>query len=81
MERYIKGCAVQYPDDTRCTEWAILSAGLKRLARQISQHDAWIAVAALHLNVPLVTHNAAHFRGILGLTLLTEPDPPALRRP
>jgi predicted nucleic acid-binding protein len=36
--------------------------------------DAWIAATALYLNAPLVTHNAAHFRDVPGLHVITEPD-------
>ena len=34
--------------------------------------DAWIAATALHLDVPLVTHNKNDFLGVDGLTLITE---------
>ena len=33
--------------------------------------DAWIAAAALQLNVPLVTHNAGDYRAGDKLTILT----------
>jgi predicted nucleic acid-binding protein len=33
--------------------------------------DAWIAAAALQLNVPLVTHNAGDYRAVDKLTILT----------
>lgn len=34
--------------------------------------DAWIAATALLLDVPLITHNGAHFTGIDGLTIISE---------
>ena len=34
--------------------------------------DAWIAATALLLNVPLITHNAAHYVGIDGLRVISE---------
>jgi predicted nucleic acid-binding protein len=33
--------------------------------------DAWIAAAALQLNVPLATHNARDFEAVDGLLMLT----------
>jgi predicted nucleic acid-binding protein len=40
----------------------------------ITSHDAWVAATALYLDLPLVTHNAAHYRDVPGLRLITEPD-------
>lgn len=40
--------------------------------RVIAPNDRWIAACAIHHKLPLVTNNAAHFRGIAGLTLITE---------
>lgn len=35
-----------------------------------------IAACAIHHTLPLVTNNAAHFRGITGLTVITESASP-----
>ena len=39
--------------------------------RTITFADAWIAAAALQLNVPLATHNAGDYRAVDKLTILT----------
>jgi predicted nucleic acid-binding protein len=33
-----------------------------------------VAATALHLDAPLVTHNAGHYQDVPDLQLLTEPD-------
>jgi predicted nucleic acid-binding protein len=45
--------------------------GARRQGRPIQTADAWIAATALHLNVPLVTHNPHDYRGVIGLTVLS----------
>jgi predicted nucleic acid-binding protein len=45
--------------------------GARRQGRPIQTADAWIAATALHLGVPLVTHNPADYAGVSGLTVLT----------
>ena len=40
--------------------------------RPIDPNDAWIAACALRHQVPLVSHNAKHFREIASLNLITE---------
>jgi len=44
--------------------------------RVIAPNDRWIVACAIHHNLPLVTNNAAHFRGIQGLTVITESPRP-----
>jgi predicted nucleic acid-binding protein len=77
MEQFIQGCTVHYPDDAMCTLWAALVATLRRAGQQIGPHDAWVAATALYLGVPLITHNAAHYRDVAGLQVVTESDRPA----
>jgi predicted nucleic acid-binding protein len=43
----------------------------QKKGRPISFPDAWIAAAALQLNIPLVTHNARDYEAVDGLTILT----------
>src|SRR5687768_2352667 len=43
-----------------------------RFRRRCAPAHAWIAATALLLDVPLVTHNGAHYRGVEGLRVLSE---------
>ncbi|HEX4796820.1 MAG TPA: type II toxin-antitoxin system VapC family toxin [Humisphaera sp.] len=49
-----------------------LVAERQRAGRPIAPNDAWIAACAVRHAVPLVTHNAKHFGGVTGLTIVTE---------
>jgi predicted nucleic acid-binding protein len=55
--------------------WARIKSGCEKRGRPITFADAWIAAAALQLNVPLVTHNAGDYRAIEGLTVLMAATP------
>jgi tRNA(fMet)-specific endonuclease VapC len=44
----------------------------RRNGRPISAADAWVAATALHLDVPLVTHNKSDFLGVDLLTVISE---------
>ena len=57
-------------ETTICERWA--EVRVARRSRPIGIADAWIAATALAYGVDLVTHNAADFRGVPGLTILTE---------
>lgn len=74
VDQFVASCLIHHPDDPLCTRWATLVAALRRTGRQIGIHDAWIATTALYLNAPLLTHNAAHYRDVPSLQILTEPD-------
>ena len=50
--------------------WAEIRA--MRSAQPIPVADCWIAATALAYGLELVTHNPADFRGIPGLTIITE---------
>jgi tRNA(fMet)-specific endonuclease VapC len=53
-----------------CQQWGRVRS--ERRQQPISGEDAWIAATALVHDCPLVTHNAADFQGIAGLTVLSE---------
>jgi predicted nucleic acid-binding protein len=52
--------------------WAEAMDSARRNGRPIAAADAWVAATALHLGVPLVTHNRNHFIGVDGLTIVSE---------
>jgi predicted nucleic acid-binding protein len=54
--------------------WAAITDQVRRGGWKIQSGDAWIAATALLYNLPLVTHNAADFADVSGLTVISEPD-------
>jgi tRNA(fMet)-specific endonuclease VapC len=52
--------------------WAQAMDSARRNGRPIAAADAWVAATALHLGVPLITHNRNHFIGVDGLTIISE---------
>lgn len=54
--------------------WAQVRSEGMRTGFNIDKQDAWIAAVALHLMVPLITHNAGDFEHVAGLEVITEPD-------
>jgi tRNA(fMet)-specific endonuclease VapC len=71
MERHLRRFVLYPFDRTLCRRWAEVIDGARRQGRPIQTADAWIAATALHLGVPLVTHNPADYAGVLGLTVVT----------
>ena len=53
-------------------DYGRLMAERRRIGKAIATNDAWIAACALRHAVPLVTHNARHFKDIHGLQVITE---------
>lgn len=72
MEVFLRQFRVIYPTDSVCTAWASAVYGARKAGQPIDPSDAWIAATALALGCPLVTHNAADFAGVPGLTVITE---------
>jgi tRNA(fMet)-specific endonuclease VapC len=52
--------------------WAKAMESARRNGKPIAAADAWIAATALHLDVPLITHNRNHFLGVDHLTIISE---------
>lgn len=52
--------------------WATAMDSARRNGRPIGSADAWVAATALHLGVPLISHNKTHFFGVDGLTVISE---------
>src|SRR5437868_6394037 len=74
IDAFIRKGTVHYPDRRVCVLWAESRAAAQRVGRPLAPQDAWVAATALHLELPLVTHNARHFAGVTGLQVITEPD-------
>jgi len=55
-----------------CGRWAEAMHSARKRGRPVAPADAWIAAAALLLDVPLITHNGAHYTGIDGLRVISE---------
>jgi predicted nucleic acid-binding protein len=71
MRQFLARFTLLFPDAETARIWARIKSGCARRGRPIMFADAWIAAAALQLNVPLVTHNASHHRVVENLTILT----------
>jgi tRNA(fMet)-specific endonuclease VapC len=68
MSKYV----VEPSSDALSLRWAQAMDSARRNGRPIAAADAWIAATALHLDVPLITHNRNHFIGVDGLTVISE---------
>jgi predicted nucleic acid-binding protein len=71
MRRFLTRFTPLLPDAGTARTWARIKNACERKGRPITSADAWIAAAALQLNVPLVTHNARDYRAVEKLTVLT----------
>jgi hypothetical protein len=71
MRRFLARFTTLLPDAETARLWARIKNGCEKKGRPIAFADAWIAAAALQLNVPLATHNASDFEAIDGLLILT----------
>ena len=59
-------------DKEICLKWAAVKAEMKKTGKTMEVGDIWIAATALTYGISLVTHNAKHFIGVSGLTVITE---------
>jgi predicted nucleic acid-binding protein len=71
MRRFLTRFTTLLPDAETARLWAGIKSGGEKKGRPIAFADAWIAAAALQLNVPLATHNASDFEAVDGLLILT----------
>jgi len=67
MRRFLGRFTRLLPDADTARLWAQIESAREKKGRPITFADAWIAAAALQLNVPLATHNASDFAGIENL--------------
>ena len=71
MHRFLARFTSLLPDAETARLWARIKNNSEKKGRPITFADAWIAAAALQLDVPLVTHNARDYGAVHGLTILT----------
>jgi tRNA(fMet)-specific endonuclease VapC len=72
LESRLEEYAVEHSSGILALRWAEAMDSARRNGRPISSADAWIAATAVHLGVPLITHNKNHFIGVSGLTVISE---------
>ena len=72
LESRLLAYSVEHSSDILSLHWAEAIESGRRNGRPIGAADAWIAATALHLSVPLITHNKSHFMGVDGLTIISE---------
>lgn len=72
LKSHLKHYVIEPSSDDLSLRWAEAMESGRRNGRPIAAADAWIAATALHLNVPLITHNRQHFIGVDGLKLISE---------
>ena len=73
MGRFLARFTPLFPNTETARLWARIKTSRERLGRPITFADAWIAAAAMQLNLPLVTHNARDYEGIERLVVVTAP--------
>jgi predicted nucleic acid-binding protein len=72
LARLLEPYEVVYPDEAICRRWAHLVTSARQAGRPLPFADSWIAAAALHLDLLLVTHNPGDFQRIEGLLVISE---------
>jgi predicted nucleic acid-binding protein len=73
MRRFLGRFTALSPDTETARLWARVKSAREKKGRPITFADAWIAAAALQLNVPLATHNVRDYAAIEHLVILTAP--------
>lgn len=72
LKKLLQNFTVIHSSGPLCEQYANVMAGAKAKGKPILSADAWVAAVALELGIPLVTHNPNDFKGVAGLTLITE---------
>ena len=76
LEKWLRHFVILPFDNELCRWWAQVRVERQRRGHPISAQDAWIAACALRYKCALITHNAADYAGIPGLTVISEPTAP-----
>jgi len=71
-EGYLTRYLILHSDDLMSDRWAYAMNSARLQGQPIGPADAWVAATALLLDVPLITHNKVHYRGVEGLRVISE---------
>lgn len=72
LEAFLRPYTVIESDRELCRQWATIRTQVRRSSYQIETADAWVAATAMLYNIPLVSHNRAHFSRVPSLQLISE---------
>lgn len=72
FEKTLRRYHIQNSTKQLCYTWAKIVDEGRRTGFNIADADAWIAATALYFNVSLITHNAADFKFVTGLNVISE---------
>jgi predicted nucleic acid-binding protein len=72
MERHLQRFLFYPVDRQLCRIWAEVRESSRKRGRLITHADAWVAATALSCSAPLVTHNAADYEGVTGISVISE---------
>jgi tRNA(fMet)-specific endonuclease VapC len=73
LTTYVMSRYVVYPFEYElCWQWARVRDQARRIGRQVSVPDAWIASTALLYGISLITNNPSHYEGIPNLNVVSE---------
>lgn len=72
LKTHLRRYVVQHSNVQLCRRWAETMDNARRAGKTVGVADAWVAATALHLQLPLVTHNRDHFTNIAGLIVISE---------
>lgn len=70
MRTHLAKFEVIHSSPDLCRMWATVTSESASKGRRMSQHDAWIAAAAIHFDASLATNNLRHFRHLGRLKFL-----------
>lgn len=74
LDAFLSRFVVLQYDAMMVRQWAEITAHRRHLGRPIECGDAWIAAAARCYGITLFSHNAADYRDIPGLTVVSHAD-------
>ena len=72
LERAFGHYSIQYSTREICLLWSEIMYESRLNGKPVGISDGWVAATAISLGVPLISHNANHFRHIRRLELITE---------